>query len=198
MAVDPLSKQGTEELASFGWLRLNPQLGKADYGQFLSIVQHPGGQSKQIAIRENKLLPFDDTEDFLTYQSDTFRGSSGSPVFNDLWDVVALHHSGKPLKDSQGRYIGHDGQPITDHKPLEHEIKWIANEGVRTSRLVADIRKQAARHDLLPVLEAAIQGTIKPTAAELEIDVEPSARPTFAPQLIPASLPSEDSHSSCH
>ncbi|WOH52693.1 DNA/RNA non-specific endonuclease [Bradyrhizobium sp. sBnM-33] len=191
VAVDPLSKQGTEELASFGWLRLNPQLGKADYGQFLSIVQHPGGQSKQIAIRENKLLPFDDTEDFLTYQSDTFRGSSGSPVFNDLWDVVALHHSGKPLKDSQGRYIGHDGQPITDHKPLEHEIKWIANEGVRTSRLVADIRKQAARHDLLPVLEAAIQGTIKPTAAELEIDVEPSARPTFAPQLIPASLPSE-------
>ncbi|ANW02920.1 DNA/RNA non-specific endonuclease [Bradyrhizobium icense] len=191
VAVDPLSKQGTEELASFGWLRLNPQLGKADYGQFLSIVQHPGGQSKQIAIRENKLLPFDDTEDFLTYQSDTFRGSSGSPVFNDLWDVVALHHSGKPLKDSQGRYIGHDGQPITDHKPLEHEIKWIANEGVRTSRLVADIRKQAARHDLLPMLEAAIQGTIKPTTAELEIDVEPSARPTFAPQLIPASLPNE-------
>jgi len=141
--VDPDSKQGPDALNSFGWLRLNPQLGKTDYGQFLSLIEHPSGEPKQIAIRENKLLPFDDTDDFLSYTSDTFRGSSGSPVFNDFWDVVALHHSGKPLKDAVGHYVGHDGNPIIDHKPKESEIQWIANEGARTSRIIADLRKRA-------------------------------------------------------
>src|SRR5262249_9306925 len=104
--VDPGSKQGPDALASFGWLRLNPQLGKADYGQYASIIQHPGGEPKQIAIRENELLPFEDGDNFLAYRSDTFRGSSGSPVFNDFWDVGALPHSGQPLQDAHGRDIG--------------------------------------------------------------------------------------------
>ena len=30
------------------------------------------------------------------YSTDTEAGSSGSPVFNDQWEVVALHHSVKP------------------------------------------------------------------------------------------------------
>lgn len=139
VAIDPASQQGPEKLGSFGWLRLNPELGKADYGQFLSIIQHPDGDPKQIAIRENKLLPFDETDDFLTYQSDTFRGSSGSPVLNDFWDVVALHHSGKPLRDKDGNYVGHDGQPIIGRVPSESEIQWIANEGGRVSRIVAHV-----------------------------------------------------------
>jgi endonuclease G len=169
VAVNPVSKQGPEALASFGWLRLNPQLGKTDYGQYLSIIQHPGGQLKQAAIRENRLLPFEDADDFLTYQSDTFRGSSGSPVFNDFWDVVALHHAGKPLKDAQGNYIGHDGQPITDHEPLENEIKWIANEGARTSKVVADLRRRAPQGADRQTIEAAFDGKLKPETPDLEI-----------------------------
>ena len=139
VGVDPTSQQGPDKLETFGWLQLNPDLGKTDYGQFLSIIQHPNGEPKQVAIRENELLPFDNSDDFLTYRSDTFRGSSGSPVLNDFWDVVALHHSGKPLLDAAGNYIGHDGNPITNHRPSESEIQWIANEGGRVSRIVADI-----------------------------------------------------------
>ena len=170
VAVDPASQQGPETLESFGWLRLNPQLGKTDYGQFLSIIQHPNGQSKQAAIRENQLLPFDDADNFLTYRSDTFRGSSGSPAFNDLWAVVALHHSGKPEKDAEGHYIDHDGKPITDHEPQESEIKWIANEGVRTSKIIADFRTRAPAGKELETLEATFTGQLAPKVQPLELD----------------------------
>ena len=30
------------------------------------------------------------------YRADTKKGSSGAPVFNLLWEVIALHHSGEP------------------------------------------------------------------------------------------------------
>jgi len=183
VAIDPDSKQGPEDLAAFGWLRLNPQLGKADYGQFLSIIQHPGGESKQVACRENKLYPFEDADPYLTYESDTFRGSSGSPVFNDMWDVVALHHSGKPMMDAQGHYIGHDGLPITDRKPREDEIKWQSNEGVRTSKIIADLRAQVTAGDIRQLLDASFNGEIKPAAIPLESEIQPGSDAALPPSL---------------
>lgn len=167
--LDPATQKGPDGLASFGWLRLNKELGKTDYGQFLSIIQHPGGQPKQIAIRENQLLPFEDAELFLTYRSDTFRGSSGSPVFNDYWDVVALHHSGKPAKDAQGHYIGHDDQPIVDRTPQEHEIKWLANEGARTSFVVNDFLARAPAGAARSVIERAMSGQLLPRVVSLMV-----------------------------
>ena len=186
VSVDPDSKQGPEALESFGWLRLNPQLGKADYGQFLSIIQHPGGQTKQIAIRENRLFEFKDEDNFLTYQSDTFRGSSGSPVFNDLWDVVALHHSGKPLKDEHGNFVGHDGNPITDHKPLEHEIKWIANEGARTSKIVKDFLSRAPEGSARSAFEAVLKDELRPQVQPVELA---NPKPGLEPLPNPPALP---------
>jgi hypothetical protein len=47
----------------------------------VSIIQHPSGERKQLALRENQLI--DVLEDFLHYRTDTAPGSSGSPVFND-------------------------------------------------------------------------------------------------------------------
>jgi len=159
--VDVASQEGPDSLNSFSWLRLNPNLGKTTYGQYLSIIQHPEALPKQVAIRENKLLPFDDSDDFLTYQSDTFKGSSGSPVFNDFWEVVALHHSGKPATDAVGHYLDRNGVPITDHKPSEDEIQWIANEGARTSRIVSDILKKAPAGEQRTLLEDTFSGKLE-------------------------------------
>ena len=39
-------------------------------------------------------------ERFLVYQSDTAPGSSGSPIFNDSWQIVGVHHAGRPKKDA--------------------------------------------------------------------------------------------------
>ena len=47
----------------------------------------------QVALRENKIIS-KKSPDVLLYQSDTAPGSSGSPVFNDQWQVETSH----PLK----------------------------------------------------------------------------------------------------
>jgi V8-like Glu-specific endopeptidase len=61
-------------------------------GEHVSIIQHPRGGLKQIAITANQVV--NTFEHRLQYTTDTLPGSSGSPVFNDKWNVVALHHAG--------------------------------------------------------------------------------------------------------
>jgi hypothetical protein len=58
----------------------------------VNIIQHPSGGPKQIAIYHNLVAYVDDKR--VQYLTDTLPGSSGSPVFDNSWNVVALHHSG--------------------------------------------------------------------------------------------------------
>jgi endonuclease I/V8-like Glu-specific endopeptidase len=143
IAVREQSREG-DQLRAFGWNRLIETEGKAILGEWLTIIQHPGGAPKQVALRENQLI--DVLPDFVHYQTDTSAGSSGSPVFNDQWEVVALHHSGVPRTDDQGRILNRDGS-IWSEEMGEHQIDWIANEGVRVSRIVQDIKKQRLTDD---------------------------------------------------
>jgi len=55
----------------------------------VNIIQHPNGKSKRYGIRNN--LVSASAEKDLRYFTDTEIGSSGSPVLNDKWQVVALH-----------------------------------------------------------------------------------------------------------
>ena len=85
--------------------------------------------------------------------TDTSSGSSGSPAFNRFWQVIALHHSGVPKKDAQGRVLTKDGK-IWDSSMDETSIDWIANEGVRISAIVADLKVTVGSHPLVkPVLD---------------------------------------------
>jgi endonuclease G len=136
-------------LESYGWLPLSAAQGKiavlAD--DYLNIVQHPLGREKEIVLRENRVLDLRSDSDvgadqlgpFIHYEADTEKGSSGSPVFNDQWDVVALHHSGVPDTDDQGRWLRKDGQAWIKGQDPVTAICWIANEGTRVSSLVASI-----------------------------------------------------------
>ena len=69
--------------------------------QSVVIVQHPGGGPKQIALTHNMVTYVDDN--VVQYLTDTMPGSSGSPVFNAAWEVVALHHSGGWLREPGGK-----------------------------------------------------------------------------------------------
>lgn len=77
----------------FEWLSLEPV--EVEKNDFVNIIQHPGGRYKQIALYHNMVM-YSDAK-VVQYLTDTEPGSSGSPVFNSHWQVVALHNSGGTL-----------------------------------------------------------------------------------------------------
>lgn len=141
IAVEKMDVSGTVSLASIGYIYLDPALGKLgnEGEESLNIVHHPNGDYKQLSIRENlftKILPTT-----IWYQSDTAPGSSGSPVFNDQWQVVALHHMGVAEKNKNGEYLDKKGKVVkpVDGKIEASKLNWIANEGIRISVIVKDL-----------------------------------------------------------
>lgn len=86
----------------------------------VNILQHPNGDPLKVVLTQNYVVEWTDRR--LQYVADTMEGSSGSPVFNHRWEVVALHHSGKPYppesatnsmkKAWKGRFRVNEGVPI--------------------------------------------------------------------------------------
>lgn len=149
VAVKATAREQARPLADFSWLKLRAETGKALLAEFLTIIQHPGGQRKQVCVRENQLLKID--TDVVWYATDTLGGSSGSPVLNGSWQVVALHHLGVPKKDAKGNWLTTDGQ-IWNSSMDDSQVQWIANEGIRVSRIVETLGQQRPGHPLLTAL----------------------------------------------
>jgi len=122
VAIEEVSADGTK-VSDFGFLPLIPQSGKGLVGESVSIIQHPSGAPKAVAIRENQIM--DVFDDYIHYSTDTMPGSSGSPVYNDEWFVVSLHHAGVP--DPKNR------------------TEFIANEGIRISSIIQYIVEHGAK-----------------------------------------------------
>ena len=70
------------------------------------IIQHPRGRPKEVVLRDNDVTRVRDR--VVWYRADTDGGSSGSPVFNEDWQLVALHHAGwlDPADPSQATNEG--------------------------------------------------------------------------------------------
>ena len=119
VAIEEVSADGTK-VSDFGFLPLISQTGKGLVGECVSIIQHPSGAPKAVAIRENQIM--DVFDDYIHYSTDTMPGSSGSPVYNDEWIVISLHHAGVP--DPKNR------------------TEFIANEGIRISSIVQFVVEQ--------------------------------------------------------
>lgn len=82
------------------------------------IIQHPYGQHKQISLTDNHLKAIN--EDNVWYTTDTQPGSSGSPVFDQKWRPIALHHAG--------------GRRLLDGKEV------LLNEGMNLLNIISDAK----------------------------------------------------------
>lgn len=153
--------EGACSLESFGYCALSSSKDKHALGEFVNIVQHPDGRLKELVLRENRLVARE--SHVLHYIADTEPGSSGSPVFNDQWQVVALHHWGGPWR-----------QTVDDAgRPLQADV----NEGIRISVIMEDLRQKGAG---LPHIERDLLETVLSMA-----EIKPIPAPL-------ASAPTED------
>lgn len=140
-----VAEESTDSFAKvqdFGFLHLNPNLGKTKEGNFVSIIQHPDGKMKKVALRQNEVTNLS-LPKFIRYVTDTKSGSSGAPVFNDKWEVVAVHHAGVPRYNEEGQILNRSGS-LWDKSQGEVQVDWIENEGIRVSTIVYDITTVAA------------------------------------------------------
>ena len=74
------------------------------------IIQHPSGAPKKIGMIHNVVRHVDDH--VVQYLTDTEGGSSGSPVFNEQWQLVALHNAWAEFKPGGIQEIRNLGQRI--------------------------------------------------------------------------------------
>lgn len=86
---NPISDWGHAEFETFGQVQVN---------DLINIIQHPEGGKKKIAMPDRVISNWKE-KNYLFYLADTLEGSSGSPVFNQDWKVVALHHAGRSAVD---------------------------------------------------------------------------------------------------
>ena len=75
------------------------------------LVGHPrGGLQPMFSIQDNLMLDYDDVK--VHYRAPTEPGSSGSPVFDRYWKLIALHHAGSeemPRLHGGGTYQANEG-----------------------------------------------------------------------------------------
>jgi endonuclease G len=84
--------------------------------QRVNIIQHPQGRFQEIAFRDNQVKTVQDN--YVQYLSDTDYGTSGSPVLDDWFNVVALHN--QRVRDPNNPY------------------RWYRNQGYRVEALLND------------------------------------------------------------
>jgi len=130
----------------YGFVNLS-QRAEPTVNDFVSIIQHPQGGPKKIAFTDNKVSAVFD--DLVQYSTDTEPGSSGSPVFNQDWEIVGLHHRG-------GGLAGPDGK------------KYFTNEAIQIGSVVRDAARFLGLSDELydlafGDLRAALAGRVNVT-----------------------------------
>lgn len=121
LRVDSLSGEDRKALV--------PRTGPVRVGDRVNIIQHPGGQAKQVSFQHN-LVEYVGGG-VVQYLTSTLPGSSGSPVLDDEWRLVALHHAGGMLTEptTGASYYRNEGiliSAIAAHLPAElrAELGW--------------------------------------------------------------------------
>ncbi|HEX8527523.1 trypsin-like peptidase domain-containing protein, partial [Allosphingosinicella sp.] len=93
-----------------------------------NIIQHPDGRYQEVVIHDNPVLR--DTGILLHYLTDTEPGSSGGPVFDNRWRLIALHHAAKRNLDN----LSAPGRPPSTY----------LNEGIKLSAIASDLESRRA------------------------------------------------------
>ncbi|RDC57902.1 DUF4071 domain-containing protein [Pedobacter chinensis] len=103
--------QLTEKVEIYPVSKYLPVIDEESPSQRIYIIGHPFGGTLQLSFQDNVLLDHEDPK--IHYRTPTEGGSSGSPVFNQQWDLIGLHHAGSAemrcLNNKPGEYEANEG-----------------------------------------------------------------------------------------
>lgn len=104
----------------------------------VNIIQHPRGQLKRVAFRNNLVTGADN--DVVRYFTDTDFGSSGSPVCDDNWHVLALHRG---AKYAQGvKYRGKENAYVNFGSQIQAVLDDVKKQNPVLCREILDAQQQ--------------------------------------------------------
>ncbi|HEV3166564.1 MAG TPA: serine protease [Isosphaeraceae bacterium] len=113
---------GVQGLDFLGTIPIDRNSSHISLLEYVNIIQHPRGRPKEVALQDNRVVKADNV--VLHYACDTEPGSSGSPVFNNRWRLVALHHASVITDSPEGRFAA-NADPSSRY----------LNEGIRLSAI---------------------------------------------------------------
>lgn len=123
-------------------LELTRAIGARDSKDRLYVIGYAAGEELQFSLQDNWLLDHECPDDGkppvaerrrVHYSSDTAPGSSGSPVFNDYWECIALHHAGSKVDPPRSYGLA----PLNDGEDMVS-----ANEGIWIGSIQDDLKKK--------------------------------------------------------
>jgi len=141
IGIEGVDDESKASLKNTSWLPLLKDIGKILASHRIYIVHHPNGRRKHISLYGSRLTHLKDEpqlNNLCFYDAHTDIGSSGAPVLSTYHQVIALHqgtvpavHEGGNLQDIKGQFMK---RARVENKP--HEVKFIANRGLRASKMV--------------------------------------------------------------
>lgn len=155
-------------------------------GDTVIIVQHPKGKGKQITLTNNTVKGL--YKNFLRYSADSDYGSSGSPVFNTKWELVALHHAAiaEVSENSDHTIIAQQGVRICQI------IKHLKNKSLTNTKLESFVEDFVVTSEELnyPPLPSAIEFDGKSSYVDLgdHKNLEATEKITFEVWINPKYL----------
>ncbi|BAY95942.1 MULTISPECIES: trypsin-like peptidase domain-containing protein [unclassified Tolypothrix] len=136
--VDDLREKSIADLGSIGkhmgYLLLQPKQ-VIEYSR-VNIIQHPKGGPLKVVMTQNYVVHTTDSR--VQYVADTEDGSSGAPVFDHNWRVVALHHSGNP----------YPSDPLSSVIKKVVKGRFRVNEGIPIGAILKDFKSKGIDHYL--------------------------------------------------
>jgi len=78
------------------WLKLDATPIDFAHVSTIGILQHPNSEPLKLALGMEQDITANGAGNRIRYKVPTLPGSSGSPVFDSDWRLIALHHAGDP------------------------------------------------------------------------------------------------------
>ncbi len=79
-----------------GWIAMRATAVDFATTKMVAILQHPHARPMKLALGTSEKLVLNTPANRVRHGIPTEEGSSGSPLFDQEWNLIALHHSGDP------------------------------------------------------------------------------------------------------